>query len=141
MIFYSKISFLCLCIAFFQPRLLMAQKFSSKAIQLSPEDYLKKLASTPDRYLIDVRTAGEHKKTWMKGSLNFSLLDFNFGKKVRNLERSKPVFLYCETAHRSPFAARKLHKLGFKEIIDLRKGFQNWRKSGFPHEKLNQKPD
>jgi rhodanese-related sulfurtransferase len=39
------------------------------------------------------------------------------------------VFIYCETAHRSPMAARKLRRIGFVEITDLKKGYKPYRKS------------
>lgn len=107
----------------------VAQNFlpSDKFITLSPNEYEQKLNATEDKLIIDVRTKGEYKKAHIKGAQNISYLGSTFAEKAAELDNSKPVFIYCETAHRSPLAARILSNLGFKEIYDLQNGFENWR--------------
>ncbi|MCB0519513.1 MAG: rhodanese-like domain-containing protein [Lewinellaceae bacterium] len=97
--------------------------------QLPPDQYFEKMKITPDFTVIDVRTKMEYKKQHLENAHSASLLSFRFKKKVAGLDRNKPVFIYCETAHRSPFAARKLRRMGFVEITDLKKGYKPYRKS------------
>ncbi len=102
---------------------------SENVSQLPPDQYFEKMENTPSFQVIDVRTKMEYKKQHLENAQNASLLSFRFKKKVKDLDRSKPVFIYCETAHRSPMAARKLRRMGFVEITDLKKGYKPYRKS------------
>lgn len=98
--------------------------------KLSPADYAVVLKDSSSYYLIDVRTPGEYKKSHLPGAINFSYLNFHFGRDVDSLDRNKLVLLYCQTCHRSPLAARKMKRMGFRKVIDLKAGFKNWRLYG-----------
>lgn len=115
----------------------IAQNFlpSDKFITLTPKEYLEKLNATNNKLIIDVRTKGEYKKGHIKGAQNISYLGSTFAEKAAELDNSKTVFVYCETAHRSPLAARILSNLGFKQIYDLQFGFENWRNLKMPMDK------
>lgn len=96
--------------------------------QLPPAEYLERLSQTPGALVIDVRTGMEYRKSHIENAVNASYLSFAFGKKVEDFPRNQTVFIYCETAHRSPFAAKKLHKMGFERIIDLEGGHKALRR-------------
>ncbi|MCG3164941.1 MAG: Thiosulfate sulfurtransferase GlpE [Bacteroidia bacterium] len=115
----------------------VAQDFlpSEKFITLTPQKYEEKLNATENKLIIDVRTKGEYKKAHIKNAQNISYLGSTFAEKAAELDNTKPVFIYCETAHRSPLAARILSNLGFKEIYDLQFGFENWRNQNMPMER------
>lgn len=85
--------------------------------------------------IIDVRTKGEYEKSHISGAVNFSYLGGHFKKAVAEseLDAAKTTLIYCETQHRSLFAAKKLYRLGYKNIIDLDKGMMRWRKDGLPY--------
>ena len=85
--------------------------------------------------LIDVRTPGEYQKSHIKGAWNVSYLGGSYRKKLDtlSLDKTKPTYIYCETQHRSLFAAKQLYKAGFIMIIDLDKGMMQYRKEGFPY--------
>jgi rhodanese-related sulfurtransferase len=118
-------------------QLSFAQDFfpSDKFITLTPKEYEQKLNTIENKLIIDVRTKGEYKKAHIKGAQNISYLGSTFAEKAAELDNTKPVFIYCETAHRSPLAARILSNLGFKKIYDLQFGFENWRNLKMPMEK------
>lgn len=103
--------------------------------QFSPAQYAHLQDSLPEPYLIDVRTSGEYTKGHIHHALLLNYLAPGFRKKVRKLDASRPVMVYCQTAHRSPLAAKKLKKAGFRFIYDLEGGFKNWSISGMPMEK------
>lgn len=90
--------------------------------------YLDQLEQTPIKQLLDIRTAVEYRLGHLEGAVSCSILDWNFSRKIRKLDKSLPVFIYCETAHRSPLAALRLQKAGFLEIYDLAGGYRNYRK-------------
>ena len=94
--------------------------------KLSPGLYADILKDSVDFYLIDVRTPSEYNRSHMKNALNFSFLKFHFGRDVDSLDRNKIVFVYCQTCHRSPLAARKMKHKGFRKVIDLKGGYQKW---------------
>lgn len=107
--------------------------------QLPLQAYMEKMQKETDHYLIDVRTAFEYKKQHLQGATNISFVNFKFKREINKLDRNKTVFIYCETAHRSPYAAKKLNKMGFKKIFDLEGGYKSYRKS-LENEQLQNSP-
>jgi len=95
---------------------------------LKVSEYLTKLRQTPVKQILDIRTSLEFRLGHLDGATSCSVLDWNFTRKIRKLDKSLPVFIYCETAHRSPIAALRLKRAGFLEIYDLAGGYRNYRK-------------
>lgn len=91
-------------------------------------DYINKIKQTNDLIIIDVRTAAEFEKGHYPTALNFNLIKTKqFKAEIAKLDHSKTVFIYCETAHRSPFATKFLKQEGFTKIYDLEKGYSQIR--------------
>ena len=89
----------------------------------------KKGLTKKDIQLIDVRTPAEFKQGYIEDAI---LVDFkadDFKTKVQELDKNKPVYLYCRSGRRSAFASTILKDLGFKEIIDLEGGYLAWSKT------------
>lgn len=103
--------------------------------EVPAEQYLN-IIQDSNIQIIDVRTKGEYEKSHIAGAINFSYLGGGFKKAVAEseLDPEKTTLIYCETQHRSLFAAKKLYRLGYKNIIDLDKGMLRWRKDGLPFE-------
>lgn len=97
--------------------------------KLSPVEYAAVLKDSSNYYLIDVRTAAEYNRSRMAGSVSYSYFNFHIGRDVDTLDRNKPVLVYCQTCHRSPLAARKMKKMGFRKIYDLKGGYKKWMAS------------
>jgi rhodanese-related sulfurtransferase len=100
------------------------QEFSYS--KLSPAAYKAVLTDSSNYYLVDVRTAKEYRLAHIAGAVNFSYLNFHIGRDVESLDRDKLVLVYCQTCHRSPLAARKMKKMGFRKVYDLKGGYQKW---------------
>lgn len=96
--------------------------------QLESTSYLQKISDTEESYIIDVRTPLEFNRGHVEGAINVSYVGFNFGRTVKKLNKNKTVFIYCQTAHRSPYAAKTLRKLGFTKVIDLKGGYKALKK-------------
>lgn len=89
----------------------------------------------PGINLIDVRTAAEYQKSHLANAVNINYFSGKFKKSVReaNLDPSLPTYIYCETQHRSLFAAKVLYRQGFRKIYDLDKGMGPYREANLPY--------
>lgn len=96
------------------------------------------LNKTPNAQLIDVRTPEEFNSGHIENAKNFDWLGNDFEINVANLDKSKPVFVYCKVGGRSSKAATKLAELGFSKIYDLNGGYLKWESAGLsqPDDKI-----
>jgi len=76
-----------------------------------------------DAQLIDCRTPGEVAEGALPGAVNIDYRSEGFGAQIRELDRSQPVFVYCQGGGRSAAAAEQLIELGFSEVVDMRGGY------------------
>ncbi|MGB1554815.1 MAG: rhodanese-like domain-containing protein [Flavobacteriaceae bacterium] len=42
------------------------------------------------------------------------------------MDKTLPVYLFCQSGNRSKSASSLLVKMGFSQVFDLRGGFSNW---------------
>jgi len=76
--------------------------------------------------LIDVRTPSEYDGGKIGDAVNIDFYGANFAAELEKLDKTKTVLVYCAAGGRSGKAAKKLAKLGFKEVYDLKGGYGNW---------------
>lgn len=82
--------------------------------------------------LIDLRTNDElQKKGMIKGAIQIDYFDKSAESRIANLDKSKTYLIYCAGGGRSGECAELMTKLGFKMVIDLEKGFDDWKRKGF----------
>lgn len=99
---------------------------SDKITILNKADYAQAIKKGKVQ-LVDVRTAREFGAGHIKGAQNFDLFNpTQFKNGFEILDKSKPVYVYCQSGGRSQKAARKLVGMGFEEIIDLAGGYGAW---------------
>lgn len=97
---------------------------------LTPDEFEKALASK-NIQLLDVRTAGEYRSGHINGSLQADWLNTaEFDSRTIHLDKSKPVYVYCQSGARASEAAKSLSEKGFKEVVNLKGGISAWKKSG-----------
>lgn len=81
--------------------------------------------------LLDVRTAGEFQSGHLKNSLQADWLDkAQFAERIKYLDKSKPLLVYCASGIRSAAAAKYLQSNGFKEVQNLKGGLTAWKLEG-----------
>ena len=51
-----------------------------------------------------------------------------------NLPKDKKIVLYCQKEGTIVRVARKLNGLGFKQLVALKGGWNEWEKAGYPTE-------
>lgn len=98
-----------------------AQQVTNSTVNnLTITEFIQKHKNTPNAQLLDVRTPSE----WAQGNVaNATKCDFNssnFKLSVAQLDKSKPVFVYCAAGGRSAKAAKILEELGFEKIYNLK---------------------
>ena len=81
--------------------------------------------------LLDVRTLPEYMEGFIPGSINIDIKDKEFASCVDDqLDKERPVAIYCRSGRRSREAAELLVKKGFKKVYNLDKGILNWIEEG-----------
>jgi rhodanese-related sulfurtransferase len=68
----------------------------------------------------------------LEGATQIKYRESNFEAKVKELDREKPVYVYCRSGNRSGRAARIMKGLGFKEVYNLEGGILAWQRKGKP---------
>lgn len=119
-ILYLLPAFFCICATISAQEKLPAKQFN------------KKLATTQNAVLLDVRTAKEVSRSYIKGAVFLDFHDTAFKTMLTRLNPEQPVFVYCAIGVRSHDAAVMLQELGFKEVYDLKGGIINWKLAGLP---------
>jgi len=64
--------------------------------------------------LLDVRTEKEFKQDALNGAINYPITQI--AQKVKGLDMSKALIVYCRTGRRSAEAKALLEGIGFKEV-------------------------
>lgn len=111
------------------------QEKSPAITKMSPSEVNASFYANEGAQLVDVRTTEEFTVSHLKDAQNICVTTDDFKEKVKELDKNKPVYLYCKKGGRSAKAAEILADLGFKEIYDLQGGITNWEESGFETEK------
>ena len=88
----------------------------------------KEFIANPDVQLVDVRTAEEYNAGHIPGSINIDVLK-GHEELASTLNPERPVALYCRSGRRSENAGWVLEKAFFRNVVDLKGGYNEWVKS------------
>ena len=106
--------------------------FSQEVIKNVDAAAFKKMIDDKTYILIDLRTADEIKnKGKIKGATELDFLDKNAEANIEKLDKKKSYLIYCAGGGRSGDCAELMKKQGFKEVVNLEKGFGDWKNKGF----------
>ena len=82
--------------------------------------------------LVDVRTPEEFAEGHIAGAKNINVFDSDFVDEAeKDLDKSKPVAVYCRSGKRSADAARELTENGFN-VTNLEGGILAWKEQHQP---------
>lgn len=124
------LSFFFLCAALYLPAQTVVKNVDAETF--------KKMINEKKGELIDLRTNDEiQNKGMIKGAKQIDFLDKNSETEIAKLDRKKTYLIYCAGGGRSGDCAALMQKMGFKEVINLEKGFDDWKRKGFEVEKKN----
>ncbi|GAB3284891.1 hypothetical protein GCM10027347_61960 [Larkinella harenae] len=98
--------------------------------QKAPEGIFKEVKDG-EAYLVDVRTPEEYREGHLTYARNIDFKAADFKEQIRQLDKSKPIYLYCRSGNRSGKAVDTLQTLGFKAPYNIG-GFVELQKAGLP---------
>jgi len=108
------------------------QQTSQTVERLSATAFSAKLDTTKDAVIIDVRTPEEFANGHLKDAININYDGSDFERHIAEIEKSKPVFLYCLSGARSYGAAESMRKAGFENVTDMADGMIACRANALP---------
>lgn len=104
---------------------------------LSAIEFADKIKEQSTATVLDVRTPSEFSKGHLVNALNYDWNGNEFEKQISQLDKSKPVFVYCLSGGRSSSAANKMRSDGFKTVYELDGGIMKWRGANLPESTNN----
>ncbi|NCT18279.1 MAG: thioredoxin [Flavobacteriaceae bacterium CG18_big_fil_WC_8_21_14_2_50_34_36] len=107
----------------------------NKSIQNITPEQMQDALLEENIQVLDVRTPEEFNESFIKKSQNICVTQDDFKEKVKQLDKNKPVYLYCKSGIRSAKAAKILKEMGFKEIYTMQGGVDLWKEKGFELDK------
>lgn len=93
---------------------------------VTPAEFKEK---SVNQTIIDIRTPQEFADGHIEGAVNINLYDRNFLVQIAQLDKTKPVFVYCRSGNRTSSASKKMSEMGFVQIYDLQGGILNWARN------------
>lgn len=92
----------------------------------------KKMIDEKKGFLIDLRTDEELKnKGYIKGAIQIDYLAKNAEAVISKLDKNKTYLIYCAGGGRSGECVDLMKKEGFLHVVNLEKGFDDWKRKGF----------
>jgi rhodanese-related sulfurtransferase len=80
-----------------------------------------------DVQLVDVRSEREYNQGHIDDAININIANKdNFKKEIQKLDKTKPVYIYCQAGVRSHRASKIMQELGFTTIYDFTGGWGVW---------------
>ncbi len=92
----------------------------------------KELMTAKNTVVIDLRTPNEiNTKGKIAGAMELDFLALDAEEKIKKLDKNKTYLVYCAGGGRSGDCKDLMVKEGFKNVVNLQKGFDDWKKKGF----------
>ena len=108
-------------------------EISQQALTISATDF-KKAIDQPGAQILDVRTVGEFKSGYIKNALQADYMNaVEFQERTQHLDKSKTVYIYCQSGGRSAAAQNDLIQKGFN-VVNMEGGISNWKMNQLPVE-------
>lgn len=91
-------------------------------------EQFKELIAKDSSQLIDVRTPGEYEAGHIKKAQLIDFMNSNFKDiAFSEVDKEKPVLIYCASGGRSAKASKVYAAAGFKKVYNLLGGIKAWK--------------
>ena len=97
---------------------------------ISPTEAASWIKEKKDLQLIDVRTAAEYADGHLANAKLIPVQEL--AQRLAEIDKSKPVLLYCRSGHRSGNALKILQDKGYKDAKHVEGGINAWQAAGLP---------
>lgn len=114
-----------------------AEQGTAQVQSLNASEFSEKIKESPNAPIIDVRSPQEFAGGHLTNAENIDWNGNSFDEKTANLDKEKPVFVYCLSGGRSSAAAAHLQEKGFKHVYEMQGGMMKWRAAQLPETKDN----
>ncbi|MES2201882.1 MAG: rhodanese-like domain-containing protein [candidate division FCPU426 bacterium] len=107
-----------------------------RKLRVAPDDNLSSAAvqdamtKQKNLQLIDVRTHAEFASGYLAGAKNIPIQELS--GHLSEIDKQKPVIVYCRSGHRSGLALKILHDHGIPQAKHLQGGILDWEEAGLP---------
>lgn len=96
-----------------------------------PAATFEKGMGQPGVQLLDVRTAKEFNTGHLPDALQADFTKKNeFFERIKYVDRSKPVYVYCLSGGRSSAAAKWMRENGYTKVVEMDGGVIAWKQAG-----------
>jgi rhodanese-related sulfurtransferase len=82
--------------------------------------------------IIDVREPAQYQAGHIGEARNIELKALAGAAESLKKYQDKPVVMCCDSGQNGGAATRELHRLGFKQVVNLRGGLDAWRRENLP---------
>jgi len=106
----------------------------SECTVLGLKDELRKDKTT----LIDVRQYAEYAGGRVEGAKLVPLDEIE--KRHQEIDHTHTVYVMCRSGRRSGEAQKRLRALGFTNVVNVKGGFEEWKKENLPFERDEKAP-
>ena len=110
--------------------LVMMRSHASADGAITPTQAAALIQNKKDIQLIDVRTAGEYAAGHLANAKLIPVQEF--AQRLAEIDKNKPVLLYCRSGHRSGNALKILQDNGYKDAKHVEGGINAWQAAGLP---------
>lgn len=91
-----------------------------------------KLNTTKNAVVLDVRTPEEYASGYIGNAINIDFYIPSFQDDIKQLDKDKTYFVYCQAGGRSKSAYEVMKKEGFVNVFELNGGISEWESSNLP---------
>jgi len=103
--------------------------FGGGVATIDPAEAGRRMVLNPNIIIVDVRQPVETASGSVPGAVLIPLTEF--GRRLAELPRDRPILTICRSGHRSPLAARQLKRAGY-DVTNVGGGMIAWQKAGLP---------
>lgn len=80
---------------------------------------LEEMKNVPNALLVDVRNPAEYNGGHIPGSMNFAMSRILKEAEEEFPDKSRPLYVYCQSGARSARAGKLLDLMGYEHVVDL----------------------
>lgn len=89
--------------------------------------YTKMSQQQIDFQLVDVRTPKEFAAGSIEGAINIDFYADDFEAQLEQLDKTRPLVVYCKRGGRSNKTATRCKEMGFEKVYDIEGGYDKWK--------------
>jgi len=90
------------------------------------------MATAKGVVILDVRTPEEFREGHLSGAVLANINDPSFDTKIATIAKDKKVLVYCAAGGRSARASKIMSEKGWKNVTNMKGGFNAWSAAGYP---------